>query len=483
MVRNIFMRKGIFASVFIAMIIATLCGCYKDKGNYDIALPQEPQITGLDTLYEASVGDSLIITPKISGIDPGSVQCNWRIDVPEAINPETNHYEGQALRIAFGLEAKRYRARLTVTNKANGMKYFYNFHIQGMTAFSRGSLVLSVDNGISKLSFIKPDHSVQANIYEIINGENLPDHPLHIHYVKNQFTGNTPLGYWIISKNRGVRLDVNNLKKETLKPGTLYDNFFLAPPRIDVGSLQTYPQGTLLGVINGKFYAGATTTWDQSVTYGMFGTFADGDYELSPQFVLSSVDNNFSIIGFEKIKKQFIRINMYGSPMYFGTQYTSVNPEIFDPTSVGMDLLHMVQINNKDTYAFVKDDAGKVYELKFTANFNGPFLVTANHKKLFVHQEWINADTKMVASRIGYIYVGYQNKVFRYNPLNQQVQELKVNIQSPVSLLKLDDDENTLIVGAGSSLYYLDIQVGKDGQLLNKIDGIPGEVVDLTWRK
>jgi len=150
---------------------------------------------------------------------------------------------------------------------------------------------------------------------------------------------------------------------------------------------------------------------------------------------------------------------------------------------VGMDLLHMVQINNKDTYAFVKDDSGSVYELKFTANFNGPFLVTANHKKLFVHQEWISANTKMVASRIGYIYVGYQNKVFRYNPLNQQVQELKVNIQSPVSLLKLDDDENTLIVGAGSSLYYMDIQIGKDGQLLKKIDGIPGDIVDLTWRK
>jgi hypothetical protein len=481
--KKFFMKKEIFVSVFVYMIIATLCSCYKDKGNYAIEMPEEPQITGLDTLYEASVGDSLIITPTISGIDPASIQCNWRIDVPEATKPETNHYEGKDLRIAFGLEAKRYRARLTVTNKVNGMKYFYNFYIQGTTAFSRGSLVLSVDHGLSKLSFIKPDHTVQANIYEIINNEVLPANPLHIHYVKNQFTGNTPLGYWIISKNGGVRLDVNNLKREILKPGTLYDNFFLAPPSIDVDNLKTYPQGALLGVINGKFYAGATTTWDQSATYGMFGTFADGDYELSPQFVITAVDNNFTIIGFEKNKKQFIRINMYGSPMYFGTQYTSVNTEIFDPADVGMDLLQMVQVNNTDTYAFVKDHTGKVYELKFKANFSGPFLVTANHKKLFFHQEWINADTKMVASRIGYIYIGYQNKVFRYNPLNQQVQELKVNLPSSVSLLKLDDDENTLIAGAGGSLYYLDIQVGKDGELLHKIDGIPGEVVDLTWRK
>ncbi len=483
MKRNVKRSRAILFFAIAALNLVVLGSCYKDKGNYAIDMPEGPQITGLDTLYEASVGDSLIIAPKITGIDAASLKCNWRIDVPEAIVPEANHYEGPTLRIVFGLQAKRYTARLTVTNTANGMEYFYNFKIQGATAFSRGSLVLSIQNGVSKLSFIKPDNSVQANIYEAINREPLPPDPMHIHYLKNQFTGNTPLGYWIISKQAGVRLDVNNLVKEAVKPGTLHDNFFLAPATIAVGNLLAHPQGVMMGVVNGKFYGGTTNTWDQSNTYGMFGTYADGDYELAPEIILTTVDNNYSVIAFEKNKKQFIRINMYGSPMYFGTQYSPVNTEIFDPTKVGMDLIKMVQINNTDTYAYVKDGSGQLYELKFNANFNGPFMITAIHKRLFIKQEWINTETKMVATRNGYIYVAYKNQVFRYNPLNQQVELLKAAIKSDVSLLKLDDDENTLIAGAEGALYYIDIRVGKNGELLKTIDGLPGNPVDMTWRK
>lgn len=468
--------------VICCLLLISSVSCYKDKGNYMIDLPVAPQVVGLDTLYEASVGDSLIIAPIITGIDSASLQCNWRIDVPEALLPEANRYEGKALRIVFGLQAKRYHARLTVTNTANGMKYFYSFNIQGSTAFSRGSLVLSVLDGVSKLSFIKPDHSVQPNIYEAIHGEKLPADPLQLYYLKNQFTGNTPLGYWVISKHGGVRVDVNNLTKEAIKPATLYDNFFLAPATIDVGHLVAHPQGVLMGVINGKFYGGTTTTWDQANTYGMFGTYADGDYVLAPEFVLTAVDNNFSVIAFEKNKRQFVRINMYGAPMYFGTQYSPVNTDIFDPVKLGMDLVKIVQINNKDTYAYMRDADAKIYELKFNANFNGPFTITAAHKRLFVHPEWISEATKMIPSRTGYIYVAHQNQIYRYNPLNQQVDLLAAGIKSAISMLKLEDDENTLIAGAEGELYYLAVQVGKNGELIKKVDGIPGRPVDITWR-
>lgn len=470
--------------LIMSIVVLTVLGaCYKDKGNYVIDMPESPVLQNLDTLYEAMTGDSLIVQPKITGIATEDLECDWRIDVPEALVPEANHYKGNALRIVFGLEAKRYTARLTVTNKANGMKYFYPFKIQGVTEFSRGSLVLSQDQGAGKLSFIKPDNSVQANIYEAINGQPLPVDPLQLHYVKNQFTGNTPLGYWIISKQAGVRLNVNTLKKESLKPGTLFDNFFLAPPTINVGSLQAHPQGILLGIINDKFYGGATTTWDQSATYGMFGTYADGEYDLASKFVLSTANNNFTVIAFEKNKKQFVRINLYGSPMYFGTQYSAINSDVFNPTNVGMDLLQLVQINNADTYAYVRNATGQIYELMFNANFAGPFNFTSGHKRLFVRPQWITAETKMLASRSGYIYVAAQNQVFRYNPLSEQVQVLKTDIKGDVTMLKLEDDENTLIVGSAGTLYYLDIQVGKTGELIKKIDGIPGNPVDMTWRK
>src|SRR5690606_41607488 len=97
------------------------------------------------------------------------------------------------------------------------MKYFHTFFIQGITEFSQGSLVLSQDEGLTKLSFIKPDSTVQPNIYETINNEQLPNDPLHIHYLRNMNTGGLPLAYWIITKHGGIRLNVNDLQKETLK--------------------------------------------------------------------------------------------------------------------------------------------------------------------------------------------------------------------------------------------------------------------------
>ncbi|MFD2594523.1 PKD-like family lipoprotein [Sphingobacterium griseoflavum] len=467
----------------LATLLWIAVSCYKDQGNYDITMPTTPVVHGLDTLYNALVGDSLIIEPMIEGLPKEQLLYEWRIYVPEAVRPELNSYQGAALRIVFGLQAKRYTARLTLTNTENGMKYFYKFHIQGNTAFSKGSLVLSEDDGVTKLSFIKPDSTIQPNIYESINREILPVGPRHIHYLRNQFTGNTPLGYWVITQNGGVRLDVNNLQKEAVKPGTLKDNFFLAPTTLQVGSLQSHPQGVLMGVINGKFYGGTTTTWDQSNTYGMFGTYADGDYTLAPQFVMSVINNNFSIIAFENNKKQFVRLNIYGAPMYFGTQYTPVSSSIFDPTKLDMELLHMVQINNSDTYAYMKSIDGGIYELKFNVNFNGPFTFTAAHKRLFKYAEFIDQDTKMLCTRNGNIYIAHRNRLFRYNPISEQLTALNTTFNTPISMLKLDDDEQTLIVGAGSSIYYLDIQVGRDGDLLGQIQGIPGKPIDMTWRK
>lgn len=475
---------NMFQVVFFAFLLSCLGSCYKDKGNYDINMPITPEIIGLDTLYEAVVGDSLIIEPRFEGIDANQLEFLWNIMVPESINPERDLYEGSSLRMLFGYGAKVYTTRLTITNKANGMKYFHNFKIRGITEFSKGDVVLSIEQGITKLSFVKPDNTVQPNIYEAINGENLPRDPLHIYFMRHTGINNaTPLGYWIVTKNGGVRIDVDDLGLEKVKPNTIRDNFFLAPATIEIGNLQNHPNGVLMGVINGKFYGGTMQTWDQAHTYGMFGNNADGNYELAPQFIMSTINGNTIMIGYEKDKKQFVRLNIYGIPMYFGTQYTPIDPGIFDPHNVGMDLLHIIQINNADTYAYMKDATGNIYELKFKCDFSRDFNFRSEHKKLFVHQDWINADTKMVATQTGNIYIAAQNKVYRYNPINQQIREMETTFNDKVTMLKLEDDENTLIAGSEGSIYYMDIHVGRNGNLIKKIEGIPGTPVDMAWRK
>ena len=468
-------------SVLLMVCSMILVSCFKDKGNYDVELPVEPVISNLDTVYTAYVGDSLIIAPKVTAPAGADLEFEWRILVPEAISDTLYRFKGSSLRTIFGLQG-RYRVKLTVHNKTNGMKYFHQFQIQGVTEFTRGTTVLSVENGTTQFSFVKPDGTVQPRIYEAINNKILPDDPLHLFYLANQFTGNTPLGYWIITRNSGVRLKVSSLMEDAVNPGTLKENFFTPPSVIQVGSLQKNPQGVMVGVINGKFYGGATTTWDQSPTYGMFGGFANGDYELDPHFIMTIINNDITYIGFEKNKKQFVRINSYGVPTYFGTEYSVANRNIFDPTSVGMDLTEMVQINSTDTYAYCRDNTGVMQELMFNVNFNGPFTFTARHKRPFIRQELFTGKTKLIATRRGAIYIASGTAIYRYNPLNEELRTLNTIFNSDVTMLKLSDDENTLIAGTANSLVYLNISVGNYGDLVSRVDGIPGSPIDIQIR-
>ena len=99
------MKRIQYIAMLAMSIFLGLAGCYKDKGNYDIDIPAEPEVSELDTLYEAVAGDSLIIAPVIKGIAPEFLHCSWRIYVPEAPVQEDYMYEGNELRILFGLGA------------------------------------------------------------------------------------------------------------------------------------------------------------------------------------------------------------------------------------------------------------------------------------------------------------------------------------------------------------------------------------------
>ncbi|MFC3198626.1 PKD-like family lipoprotein [Parapedobacter deserti] len=471
------MKKFVIALSILSILSVS---CYKDKGNYDINMPVAPEVTNLLETYGAIVGDSLIIEPEIIAPADADIELEWRIGVPEA--DSSIEQVGPSLRMVFGLQANRYHALLTIHNKANGMRYFHRFYIQGVTEFVSGMTVLSVENGVTQLSFIKPDSTVQSRLYEAINGKQLPANPRHLLYMTNQTTGGTPLGYWIITQNGGVRLNVTTMQEDPVYPNTLATNFFLPPPTIEVGHMVQHPQGVMMGVINGRFYGGTTHTWDQAATYGMFGSYADGDYNLAPKFVMANVNGQYSFIAFDRIKRQFLRFNLYGVPTYFGTQYTVTNTGIFDPTNVGMDLVDIVQSNNTETYAYVRGADGTIRELAFTVNFNGPFTFTPGHNRLFVRQNLFGENTKLLAAQNGVIYIASGNKVYRYNPLNEDIRELETSFDTPITMMKFHNGQNTLVVGSGSSLYFLAIQTGRFGDLTGQIDGIPGYPVDVAFR-
>jgi hypothetical protein len=451
--------------------------CYKDKGNYTYHIPPAPVLKNFDTVYSAIVGDSLIIAPTVTIDGPDrKLGFEWKIAVPEEMRGLEFH--GPAIRTVFGLKPSRYFGRLTIIDSSNGMKYFYDFAVDGKTVFATGTTVLSNESGKSQISFISPDGTVLPRLYGAINnGEELPGAPQQVVAMLNQYIVPTVINsYWFFfgdGADRGIQIDANTFKK--IK--TLRGNFF-DPPAVPVaGTFFNSPNGVLEGVINGKLYVGATQTWSGSPVYGMFGQAADGDYTMFREGIFNTVMPYF--VGYDVNRRQFLSFTNFGSPAYAGNAYPVTDTTAFDPRNVRLDLWHLEQINNNNCYAFGKGANDTIFRLKFGVNFIGVTQFAPMEKKPFPRQDLVSVNTKWTSSPTEIFYFTSGSQIYRYNPLNEEVKVLTTDFGGKaVSMIKAIDDGNTLIAGVEGALYFLDVSTGRFGDIKRKIDGIPGTPVD-----
>ena len=75
--------KQSISYIFIALAACCALSCYKDLGNYKYKVPSAPVVQGLDSVYHATLGDTLVVAPTVT--IAGSSQrlgFQWRIDVP-----------------------------------------------------------------------------------------------------------------------------------------------------------------------------------------------------------------------------------------------------------------------------------------------------------------------------------------------------------------------------------------------------------------
>ncbi|MEO6893948.1 MAG: hypothetical protein ABI136_02875, partial [Ginsengibacter sp.] len=103
-------------------------------------------------------------------------------------------------------------------------------------------------------------------------------------------------------------------------------------------------------------------------------------------------------------------------------------------------------------------------------------------KRAFVKPELINQNTKWAATQNGVIYFTYQDKIYRYNPLNLNFKILNTDFGGKqVTMIKIMD-QNTLVAGTDGSIYYLNISMANLGTKIKEIDGLPGKVIDIAFR-
>lgn len=473
------MRK-LFTGIIVVLLLI-MAGCYKDKGNYTYDVPEEPRVTNLDTVYDVFVGDSLIIKPEVNMSNKANLQYEWKIVVPEQMTEL--FFRGPELRTVFGLSSSRYTGRFTITDSTNGMKYFYTFTVQGKTDFYKGTTVLSKEGSTTQLSFIKPDGSVQPRIYSALhNGEELAGDPQQVIGMVHQYIVPVDVtSYWIFGKtgeHAGVQIDANTFKRIKY----LKANFFDQPATALPGQFECNVTGVLQGVINGKLYVGTSQTWSGSPVYGMFGLPAEGNYSLFPQAAFNGVAPYF--LGYDVNRKQFVAFTNFGSAAYIGDTYQVTSVTAFDPKNAGLDLIYFTQVNNSNCFAMGKDANGVLQELKFGAAFMGFVNLSPEYKRPFSQPSLITATSKWAATPSEIFFFTSGATVYRYNPLNQEIKPLVTDFGGKnVSMIKVIENGNILLAGVEGSLYHLDISTGKLGEVLKKIDGIPGAPVDATIRK
>lgn len=470
----------LFTGIIAALLVCT-AGCYKDKGNYTYEVPEEPIVTNLDTVYTVFVGDSLIITPVVTISNKAKLHYEWKIVVPEQLTEL--FFKGPELRTVFGLTSSRYTGRFTIIDSSNGMKYFYAFAVQGKTDFYKGTTVLSKEGNKTQLSFIKPDGTIQPRIYEALhNGEQLAGDPQQVIGMVYQYVAPVDVtSYWILGRNgenTGVQIDANTFKRIKYLKANFFDQPALAQP----GVLECAATGVLQGVINGKLYVGASQTWSGSPVYGMFGLPAEGDYTLFPQAVFNSIAPYF--LGYDINRKQLVGFTNFGSAAYIGDTYQVESVAAFDPKNVGLEMVYFTQVNNNNCFAFARDAAGTLHELKFGAAFMGFIKLSPEYKRPFSQPALITPDTKWAATPAEIFFFTSGATIYRYNPLNQEIKPLVTDFGGKaVSMIKVVENGNVLLAGVEGALYHLDISTGKLGEVLKKIEGIPGAPVDATIRK
>jgi hypothetical protein len=122
--------------------------------------------------------------------------------------------------------------------------------------------------------------------------------------------------------------------------------------------------------------------------------------------------------------------------------------------------------------------------VKFGAAFMGFVQLSPIYKRPFARAELVAPTTKWASTPAEIFYFNSGSKVYRYNPLNEEVRALDTDFGGKeVTMVKTSADGNTLYAGVEGSVYVLDVSTGKFGNVLSKIDNIPGAPVDLAVRE
>jgi hypothetical protein len=223
------MKKSILLSITLAV---ALCyqGCYEDKGHYDYTPVNKISVVDFPSSLNASLGDTLYFTPAIAFSEPadaGDFEFWW--EYRGEIYSGLDHYEkacdGLELRFVpriVGSEGVQLCAREIRT----GVITTFSMSINSGSTYSRGWLILREEENETKLSYIRPDRSVEGDVTServytpyvdihgrLFPGESLGNGPRALRQLLGS-SSSVGSAFYILQQNESVCLNGLSYKKE-----------------------------------------------------------------------------------------------------------------------------------------------------------------------------------------------------------------------------------------------------------------------------
>ncbi|MCK7557782.1 hypothetical protein MKQ70_23345 [Chitinophaga sedimenti] len=338
-------------------------------------------------------------------------------------------------------------------------------------------MVLSSSADKSHFSFVKVDGSLQADLYKAMNGEDLPPNAQQINVMRSLYYNNGAISsYWLTYKTGAVQLDVATLRRTRF----LKDFFFGPPESFDNGNFKVLNDGTLMAIINNKIYFGAFETAPFATYFGFLGAPVNGRYNVGPMVLDNMTEAQSYILGYDNTRQAFIR---FAGRSYIDTTYT-VRDSLFNPKNLKMSLVHMERFTDDDMYAFMDSAGIKIKELYFSVNFNSSDIFRARKARTSPLNGRIKANTVWAKGIEKDFYFSADDKIYRYNPLNDEIRQLATDFGGKtVTMIKVLNNGDLMLVGTEGTVTYLDISTGRNGAFIKKIEGIPGSPKDVAVRE
>lgn len=451
------MKKHLLYCIGVFIFSTTiLLSCYDDKGNYDYHELEEIHIdtvgTDVQAKYAIMRGDTLRIAPNIyfEGelvTDESAVPLDYMWTIYSAIAGSGADQVIDTigchamLNTAITRKGGSYQVRLAVTNRNDGIRYFFSTEVTVSEIFDGGWMVFyerADMPGYSDLALIYNEwvksnsktNRIYDNLYSRNNGEPLPGNPIRCLDIAVSLTsGNNYIG--LCTDQTLVGVSENGFER-----ALEFGDFFYQQPSIEAptwygqhGGGAVSGQSSEVVINNGNVY---TNTYSFSATEGRTTKFGmpkrseeDVVGELAPWNAEVPHTLNYGIVVYDQTNQCFryapynsSRLERfapqdnaeYGTDMLNNTGMTMIMSDWGKGTSQSSSLL-------PHDYSIMKKGAN--YYLVVT-NFSTSTpadnnICVGRYEMKTLNCRGINRATTMAASHVGnFIYYGSGNKVYSY---------------------------------------------------------------------